>query len=80
MKNIWKSCQECNKVKNKKSLLQSKFACAGFSKISRGLCFLLIMRSQHALEAEDRNRQNKAPSGNEKNPTAGIQAELLFHI
>jgi hypothetical protein len=51
-----------------------------FAEMRGGLCFILIVRAQHAFEAEKGYRENKAPSRQEKNPTTGIQAELLLHV
>jgi hypothetical protein len=41
-----------------------------FMKICGGLCFILIVRAQHALEAENRRGKNGAPGADDENPTA----------
>jgi hypothetical protein len=38
------------------------------------------MRAQNPFEAEDRCCQDESPCRDDKNPTAGVQTKLLFHV
>ncbi len=41
--------------------------------------FPLALCAQNALETKNRERPNKSPRTDKKNPAADVQAELLFH-